>query len=57
MATVLSPEVRRRLRETRRLTRKTRSRDKHQRLILEKKTISDLREVLKKSHHDLTEGK
>ena len=57
MATVLSPEVRRRLRETRRLTRKTRSRDKHLRLILEKKTISDLREVLKTFHHDLTEGK
>ena len=55
--TALSPEVRRRLRETRRLTRKTRSRDKLLRLILEKKTISALREVLKKSHHDLTERK
>ena len=57
MATALSSEVRRRLRETKRLTRRTRSRDKLLRLILEKKTISDLIEVLKKSHHDLTEGK
>ena len=57
MATGLSPEMRRRLRKTRRLTRRRRSREKLLHPILEKRKISDLIEVLKKSDHDLTEGK
>ena len=57
MATGLSPEMRRRSRKTRRLTRRTRWQEKLLYLTLEEKTISDLIEVLKKPHYDSTKGK